>query len=266
LPRAAPPRYKLEVIVTCPECGARYRLADDAIPPEGRAMRCAGCSHRWYQAAPDAPQPPPELPAALQAEFGIETPTPPAALVTAPAPEPTPEQLAWTPAPEDEDERPDDAPRPRTLLKNIVAVLLGLAFTAASALLWVPGLDVGKLDLPRIVVPAVDLSQVPWLDRLVNPPPPPANPLTITFTTDHQALADGRPLFVIAGTIENPTATPQKVGAISGHLVGPANTISLAWRIAPPVATLPPHQRVTFDSSAIGQPYGGERVTLRFAD
>ena len=227
-------------------------------------MRCSGCSHRWYQAAPDAPQPPLELPPALQEEFGIETPTPPAALVTAPLPEPTPEQLAWAPAPEPEEEPQEDSPRPRTLLKNIIAVLLGLGFTAASALLWVPGL--GKLDLPRITVPAIDLSQVPWLDRLVNPPPKPANPLIIAFTTDHQALADGRPLFVIAGTIANPTDAPQKVASITGRLVGPANTVTFAWRIASPVATLAPHQRVAFDSSAIGEPYGGERVTLRFAD
>ncbi len=231
-------------------------------------MRCAGCSHRWYQAAPDAPAPQPELPAALQQEFGIETSTPPVALVTAPAPEPapTPEQLAWTPAPDIDEPATDDAPRSRTLLKNALAVILGLAFTAGAAAMWVPGLDLGKIPLPRIILPPVDLSQVPWLDRLVNRPAPVVSPLTIGFSVDRQALADGRPLFVIAGTVTNPTAVRQEVGAITGHLVDPGNAVTFSWRIAPPVAALAPHQRVEFESSAIGQPYGGERVTLRFAN
>ncbi|MGI4881366.1 MAG: zinc-ribbon domain-containing protein [Janthinobacterium lividum] len=35
------------MIATCPACGKRYRLADDAVPPEGRVVRCAACSHGW---------------------------------------------------------------------------------------------------------------------------------------------------------------------------------------------------------------------------
>lgn len=35
------------MIATCPACGKRYRLADEAVPAEGRAVRCATCGNGW---------------------------------------------------------------------------------------------------------------------------------------------------------------------------------------------------------------------------
>lgn len=36
------------MILTCPECDAQYTLPDDAIPAEGREVRCAACEHVWH--------------------------------------------------------------------------------------------------------------------------------------------------------------------------------------------------------------------------
>lgn len=42
------------MILTCPACSAKYKLADTAIPAQGRKVRCAACGHSWHQeAAPD---------------------------------------------------------------------------------------------------------------------------------------------------------------------------------------------------------------------
>jgi predicted Zn finger-like uncharacterized protein len=41
------------MILTCPNCGTQYVVKDDAIPPEGRQVRCAACKHSWHQ-DPDA--------------------------------------------------------------------------------------------------------------------------------------------------------------------------------------------------------------------
>jgi predicted Zn finger-like uncharacterized protein len=48
------------MILTCPNCGTQYVVKDDAIPPEGRQVRCAACKHSWHQDADDAPAAAPE--------------------------------------------------------------------------------------------------------------------------------------------------------------------------------------------------------------
>ncbi len=37
------------MILTCPNCGTQYVVKDDAIPPQGRQVRCAECKHSWHQ-------------------------------------------------------------------------------------------------------------------------------------------------------------------------------------------------------------------------
>jgi predicted Zn finger-like uncharacterized protein len=52
----------------CPNCGAQYAVADDAIPTGGRDVQCSNCQHTWFEtpgaSANDAPPEP-------------RTPTPP---------------------------------------------------------------------------------------------------------------------------------------------------------------------------------------------
>jgi len=49
--------------IICPGCGSEYAIPDAAIPPAGREVQCAGCTHAWFQLprppaeAPDAPAP-----------------------------------------------------------------------------------------------------------------------------------------------------------------------------------------------------------------
>lgn len=38
----------------CPGCGALYEVDDEAIPPEGREVMCAGCGTTWFQTRPEA--------------------------------------------------------------------------------------------------------------------------------------------------------------------------------------------------------------------
>ena len=209
------------MIVTCPECAARYRLADDAVPPEGRAMRCAACKHRWYAMAPlDEAQPPP----------------------------PTPEQAAWAPDPE-----PEAAPDPdrHGTRKTVAAMIASAALTAGAALLWVP-------DLPPL-----DLSRVPWLERIVTPAAAPKSPLGIVFTAEREIIEVGGPtVFSVRGELINPTRQPQPIPPLEGRIVDPGNTIVYRWRIEPRRTALPPGGRTTFEGSAVGNP--SDRAVVRF--
>ncbi len=37
------------MIITCPNCSARFRLAEDALGAEGRKLRCSRCKHSWHE-------------------------------------------------------------------------------------------------------------------------------------------------------------------------------------------------------------------------
>lgn len=37
------------MLLVCPECDAKYQIADGAIPEKGRNVRCAACGHYWFQ-------------------------------------------------------------------------------------------------------------------------------------------------------------------------------------------------------------------------
>jgi predicted Zn finger-like uncharacterized protein len=81
--------------LTCPNCSARYEVADSMIPPEGRDVQCSNCSTTWFQPgrrtdvapAVRVERPAPEGPTAAAAASGraaTEVSAPPAP----PAPEP----------------------------------------------------------------------------------------------------------------------------------------------------------------------------------
>src|SRR5262245_53210705 len=46
------------MIITCPRCATRYLLEAGVVQPPGRQVRCARCTHSWFQeAAPELPKP-----------------------------------------------------------------------------------------------------------------------------------------------------------------------------------------------------------------
>ncbi len=40
------------MIITCPECKSRYVVNPNALLPRGRTVRCAKCSHNWFEEKP----------------------------------------------------------------------------------------------------------------------------------------------------------------------------------------------------------------------
>ena len=43
------------MILQCPECQARFLVADHLIPAEGRTVRCGACKHQWHVMKEDTP-------------------------------------------------------------------------------------------------------------------------------------------------------------------------------------------------------------------
>jgi predicted Zn finger-like uncharacterized protein len=124
------------MIIECPNCTRRYRIADDAVPAAGRTVRCASCKTAWHQAAPE---PEPELP------------PPPPQPEPQPAPHPMRSNLSARPA--------RDAPS--DLIGNLA--LGGLAVGLVLLLLalrpgGIPGLDLGQSLDPAMPGSALTLE------------------------------------------------------------------------------------------------------------
>lgn len=76
------------MIVVCPNCGARYQLAD-GVSVVGKRMRCADCEHRWVvEAVAEAVVPEPEPAPVVVAEPEPEP-------VTSDEPEDEPKRWGW---------------------------------------------------------------------------------------------------------------------------------------------------------------------------
>ncbi|MDT7933556.1 MAG: zinc-ribbon domain-containing protein [Sphingomonadaceae bacterium] len=89
--------------ITCPNCGARFRVPADAIPPEGRDIVCANCRQSWHQQATAEAL----VEAAPTASMPAAPVGPPPPVIEPPAAEPAPVALRETV------ELSDAAPIPR---------------------------------------------------------------------------------------------------------------------------------------------------------
>jgi predicted Zn finger-like uncharacterized protein len=87
--------------LVCPNCAAKYEVADDAIPEDGRDVQCANCGKTWFQerAEPEVER--------------VEEPP-----LTAPDPDPDPEEAAENPL-----RRPTPRPEPAPTDPSVLDIL-----------------------------------------------------------------------------------------------------------------------------------------------
>lgn len=80
--------------LTCPSCGARFKIKDDALGTKGRKVKCGKCDHRWHampEGAAAAPATAARVRAAAPApadpteDFAPPPPPPPPIAASAPA-------------------------------------------------------------------------------------------------------------------------------------------------------------------------------------
>ena len=250
------------MIVSCPNCAARYKLPDAVLARGGR-LKCAACAHRWVPAIPAAPALQPAVTeadeeaafAAVQEQISARWADPAIAprdpALAAPfaaredaAPDREADDRSADDTDDADDEETDDTPRP-AMLRSLVAVLAGLALSIAAAGGWVGN---------------VDVASVPWLGSTLARLAPPA-PLDISVTATTTKLPSGRLLVEVRGIIRNSGRAPAAVPDLRATLSGPAGT-ALRWTIVPRVRRLPPGTETEYSSTVTGFPAEARQVAI----
>ena len=265
------------MIVTCPNCEARYKMSD-AVLARGARLRCAACDHRWVPPVPTevspaaaVPVPPPRPRAPIteadeEAAFAavqeqIRARWQDAATPATPADpqhqsgeasgdadgdsadyELGGEPAAATTQADDSDEAPR---RSSAVLRSVIAVIAGLALSVAAAGLWA-----NQFDLAAIPLLGPALAQLT-----------PPSPLKIDVRGVVTVLPSGRRVLEVTGDISNTGKRPAKVLPLAATLSSPAGT-ALRWTISPPLEILPPRQKVAFTSTVTGFPADAQTLGI----
>lgn len=246
------------MILACPNCGTRYLVADTAIGPNGRSVRCAACKHRWFE------PPPAEQPGSEQtAPPPAESPAPPVEPPPPAAPEPTPEPVP-EPAPV---VIPSDLPqlprhhRPRrnlTRLWTVLAIIFALALLGINLMLWQDQMP------PQLREVGQQISAT--VDRLLPAPRPGAADMLQLRVVAARAepIPPSGSILKVQGRIENPTATRWRIPPVRAALLSADGREIYSWIVRPPARHLDAKRAIGFDTSTVNYPSEAVNLKLSF--
>lgn len=231
------------MILSCPSCHTRYVVPDSAIGPQGRSVRCASCKHSWFQP-----------PAVLDLGDDRSSDTVSIAPAAIPEPPPPPPPSASIPIPRDRYDEPPPAGPPFRARRNparlwtLAAIAFALTLSGVAAAVYVWG-------LPGWVEALGVTSATAEPDLLIE----------LSENQDHRTLADNTIYFAASGTIVNPTDREQKVPPMLAELRDAQGRIVYSWTIRPPIAMLPPGERVNFNEAKLDIPRAATKLTISWA-
>lgn len=247
------------MILTCPACAKRYLIADTAIGPAGRSVRCAACSHGWHQ-----PPPAEDVRHDLVAAPEAAPPAPPAATpepITAPPPPPPswsePVRATAPPirasAPELDDRPPSRFTAERQPRRNpeplwtAAAVIVALALVALILMLK-PG-GIGGIDLGKRIAPVHEGTAL----RIA------------AYDPIWGRIVDGRTVLTINGRIDNPARQELPVPPLRARVRDRDGLLVASWTTAAPLTELPAGASIGFDTAAIDLPAGAATVAIELS-
>lgn len=243
------------MIITCPSCSARFRVADQAIGGEGRLVRCGRCAYSWHQ-LPPADEAPLELGEQLPDTGLLERPpvlpaSPPAATPVGFDPPDLPPDPRFDPR---RDARaPEPAYRPRRrrsggLLVGWMLFLLVLAALVGGGWYW----------RDKIVAAVPELGKLyDWLGIEVAAPVETGR-LEISSYTFGRRLVDSDRRLVVAGEIVNRGAESLPVPALRARVLDQSGNEIMAWDFQAEAQSLAPGAKARFESLHEHPDYGGE--------
>lgn len=254
------------MILSCPECGSRFRIDADKLGMRGRKVRCSRCAHTW-RATPEDGEPeetPQASPEAQSAE---------AAPATAPEPEtprPEPEEAAPQPSFESfEDvrqrvsasrrERPAPPREPESRGRRFAPVL-GWAVFVLVVIGIVAGAWFGRHGIVERFPRAAALY-----DMVGVPVSTVAPGLELRDVRRERETVEGTSFLIISGEIRNTGKGTRAVPALQVTLYDAQGTELVSWRVAADDAALPPGGSTTFRTRRADPPTDARELSLTFA-
>ncbi|MEP9401418.1 zinc-ribbon domain-containing protein [Sphingomonas silueang] len=264
------------MILECTQCHMRYLVADTAIGPAGRTVRCAGCRHSWFQppamldlgagniVAPEAPVAEASAPVARTA-LPVEPVAPPRPEPVAEAPRPAPLRSRTgddalrryvDPAAERPDPVAEEAGPRRTAFtprRNPARRRTAIAVAAGVAMLGGVG--------------AILYTGTPGIAQQFGLPiGPPEIPLTLSIAApERRLLSSGNELFAVSGRILNPTRVRHRIPDIRAVLKDAQGKMVYSWTIKPQTRVIGPNGSLAFNSAALDVPANSRKLELSFA-
>jgi len=290
------------MILTCPNCGTQYVVKDDAIPPEGRQVRCAACKHSWHQDAAVAAELNPEIEPVEETQSSPET-IPAGEIVQAaeeesfaeatniePRSGPEAEERAYeeaviegdAEAPPAEEAAPADPEseivEPAAVEAPAVADWNEPAHAEVATDMFSPFAENGEVEprrrrpLVAIIIIALIVIAAAAAFWVLAPPDLKArlglgtagtSPLALVIThRDRQQLESGNQLLTVTGRVINPTTREQVVPPLQAQLLGPGGKVVYSWTIDPPTRSLPAGASASFNSAEVNVPPGGDDLRI----
>ncbi len=236
------------MILTCPECTTRYQTDASQFAPDGRKVRCAKCSHVWFQAPP---QPEPEA----DLEITHVEPEPEAE----PEPVAAPRREAFAPAP-----RVEPAPAARSRLPArpgrlgqlgigagwvvLVLIVLGVGWSGYRYRQSIASVWPQSSSLYAAIGMRVNTRGLEFRDRNAH------------FETDGQ-----QDVLVITGHLLNTTSRELSVPAIRVSLMDADKRVLYHWSFSAGISMLHPGQQATFHTQMTSPPPAARNIELSFA-
>lgn len=277
------------MILECTQCHMRYLVADSAIGPAGRTVRCAGCRHSWFQP-----------PAMVDLGHGMPETPPPAEPVRVPQPvvaDAAPDMARAAPASDyapaaasafAESAYAADVPRPlrartaeparRYVDPDAERAERGEKVSAfAHQPPFVPRRNPARRRTAMAVAAGVAMlaatgailyTGTPGIAEQLGLPIAANADNALKFainTPERRLLSSGNELFAVSGKIINETGSRQRIPDIRAVLKDDQDRSVYSWTIKPQTRVIGPSGALSFNSAALDVPANAKELELSFA-
>ncbi|WP_417624611.1 MJ0042-type zinc finger domain-containing protein [Paremcibacter congregatus] len=278
------------MILTCPECSARYVVDPNALRPNGRVVRCAKCKASWKEQAPDDATP---VVDAAEADGPVSPDENPPASAAPAADTTVPDTPPQDAAPDTGAALEDDfalqrarrKKRPRPLPKgsNLPALQdhkhgnmkWGWYSLAAFIAALVSSFLIFQSTISHVWPPSQHLYEMLGMtDHGLNggqktPEKEPEIPLSEQFkigdTVPTKTVSGGLVTLKVEGTLVNLTDETRSLPLLKISLLDAQGQILRDWTFKADAATAAPDEKVSFSTSLPNPPEDAARISVTFA-